>query len=87
MVMPGDNVAMDVELITPIAMEEKLRFAIREGGERLEPGLSRRSWSNRHLIPQRRKHSVPALLFLVRRAVSFAGAAKPKGAGERGPGQ
>ncbi|MGD8923990.1 MAG: elongation factor Tu, partial [Syntrophobacterales bacterium] len=32
MVMPGDNVAMDVELITPIAMEKELRFAIREGG-------------------------------------------------------
>src|SRR4029079_3758873 len=32
MVMPGDNVTMEVELITPIAMEEKLRFAIREGG-------------------------------------------------------
>ena len=31
MVMPGDNVAMDVELITPIAMEKGLRFAIREG--------------------------------------------------------
>jgi len=32
MVMPGDNVSFDVDLITPIAMEEKLRFAIREGG-------------------------------------------------------
>ncbi|MDE1571256.1 elongation factor Tu, partial [Aquabacter sp. P-9] len=32
MVMPGDNVSMDVALIVPIAMEEKLRFAIREGG-------------------------------------------------------
>ena len=32
MVMPGDNVSMEVELIVPIAMEEKLRFAIREGG-------------------------------------------------------
>ena len=31
MVMPGDSVTVDVELITPIAMEEKLRFAIREG--------------------------------------------------------
>ena len=31
--MPGDNATMDVELITPIAMEEKQRFAIREGGE------------------------------------------------------
>ncbi|RIX39623.1 MAG: elongation factor Tu, partial [Rhodocyclales bacterium GT-UBC] len=32
MVMPGDNIAMEVELITPIAMEKELRFAIREGG-------------------------------------------------------
>ena len=32
MVMPGDNVKLVVELIVPIAMEEKLRFAIREGG-------------------------------------------------------
>jgi elongation factor Tu len=32
MVMPGDNVQMVVELITPIAMEKELRFAIREGG-------------------------------------------------------
>lgn len=31
MVMPGDNVALTVELITPIAMEKELRFAIREG--------------------------------------------------------
>ena len=33
MVMPGDNIAMEVTLIVPIAMEEKLRFAIREGGK------------------------------------------------------
>ena len=32
MVMPGDNVSMEIELITPIAMEKGLRFAIREGG-------------------------------------------------------
>jgi elongation factor Tu len=32
MVMPGDNVEMDVEMITPIAMDKELRFAIREGG-------------------------------------------------------
>ena len=32
MVMPGDNIDMDIELITPIAIEEGLRFAIREGG-------------------------------------------------------
>jgi elongation factor Tu len=39
MVMPGDNVAMDVKLIVPIAMEEKLRFAIREGGHTVGAGV------------------------------------------------
>jgi elongation factor Tu len=39
MVMPGDNVTMDVELIQPIAMEEKLRFAIREGGRTVGAGV------------------------------------------------
>ncbi|MGL4495629.1 MAG: elongation factor Tu [Beijerinckiaceae bacterium] len=39
MVMPGDNIAMTVELITPIAMEEKLRFAIREGGRTVGAGV------------------------------------------------
>ncbi|MCD7891198.1 MAG: elongation factor Tu [Ruminococcus sp.] len=39
MCMPGDNVAMDVELITPIAIEEGLRFAIREGGRTIGSGV------------------------------------------------
>ena len=39
MVMPGDNVTMEVELIVPIAMEEKLRFAIREGGRTVGSGV------------------------------------------------
>jgi len=39
MVMPGDNVAFTVELIAPIAMEEKLRFAIREGGRTVGSGV------------------------------------------------
>ncbi|MEQ9588843.1 MAG: elongation factor Tu [Parvibaculaceae bacterium] len=39
MVMPGDNVAIEVELIAPIAMEEKLRFAIREGGRTVGSGV------------------------------------------------
>ena len=39
MVMPGDNVTMNVELIVPIAMEEKLRFAIREGGRTVGAGV------------------------------------------------
>ena len=38
MVMPGDNVEMEVKLITPIAMEEGLRFAIREGGRTVGAG-------------------------------------------------
>jgi elongation factor Tu len=39
MVMPGDNVTMDVKLIVPIAMEDKLRFAIREGGRTVGAGI------------------------------------------------
>jgi elongation factor Tu len=39
MVMPGDNIAMNVELIVPIAMEDKLRFAIREGGRTVGAGV------------------------------------------------
>ena len=39
MVMPGDNVSVEVELIVPIAMEEGLRFAIREGGRTVGAGV------------------------------------------------
>ncbi|MFO8191763.1 MAG: elongation factor Tu, partial [Bacillota bacterium] len=39
MVMPGDNVNMDIELITPIAIEEGVRFAIREGGRTVGAGV------------------------------------------------
>jgi elongation factor Tu len=39
MVMPGDNVNMEVELITPIAMDKELRFAIREGGRTVGAGV------------------------------------------------
>jgi elongation factor Tu len=38
MVMPGDNIAMTVELIAPIAMEKGVRFAIREGGRTVGAG-------------------------------------------------
>jgi elongation factor Tu len=38
MVMPGDNVQMEVELITPVAMDKGLRFAIREGGRTVGAG-------------------------------------------------
>ena len=46
MVMPGDNITMEVTLIVPIAMEEKLRFAIREGGRTVGAGVVARSSSN-----------------------------------------
>ncbi|MBN9358995.1 MAG: elongation factor Tu, partial [Herbaspirillum huttiense] len=39
MVMPGDNVSITVQLINPIAMEEGLRFAIREGGRTVGAGV------------------------------------------------
>jgi elongation factor Tu len=39
MVMPGDNVAVEVELIAPVAMEKGLRFAIREGGRTIGAGV------------------------------------------------
>ena len=39
MVMPGDNVEMEVELIMPVAMDEQLRFAIREGGRTVGSGV------------------------------------------------
>jgi len=39
MVMPGDNIAMEIELIAPIAMDEGLRFAIREGGRTVGAGV------------------------------------------------
>ena len=39
MCMPGDNVTVEVELQSPIAMEEKLRFAVREGGKTVGSGV------------------------------------------------
>jgi elongation factor Tu len=39
MVMPGDNVTLVVTLITPVAMEKELRFAIREGGKTVGAGV------------------------------------------------
>jgi elongation factor Tu len=39
MVMPGDNIRITADLITPIAMEEQLRFAIREGGRTVGAGM------------------------------------------------
>jgi elongation factor Tu len=39
MVMPGDNIEMSIELITPVAMDKELRFAIREGGRTVGSGV------------------------------------------------
>jgi elongation factor Tu len=39
MVMPGDNVELEVELIQPVAIEKELRFAIREGGRTVGAGV------------------------------------------------
>ncbi|MDQ6950972.1 MAG: elongation factor Tu, partial [Mariprofundales bacterium] len=39
MVMPGDNIAMEITLLTPIAMDKELRFAIREGGRTVGAGV------------------------------------------------
>jgi elongation factor Tu len=39
MVMPGDNIKMHVELIAPVALEEQMRFAIREGGRTVGAGV------------------------------------------------
>ncbi len=39
MVMPGDNITMNVSLIAPVALEEQMRFAIREGGKTVGAGI------------------------------------------------
>ena len=39
MVMPGDNVSLEIQLITPVAMAKELRFAIREGGRTVGAGV------------------------------------------------
>ena len=39
MVMPGDNVEMKIKLITPVALDEQLRFAVREGGRTVGSGV------------------------------------------------
>ena len=51
MVMPGDNVKMTVALIAPIAMEEKLRFAIREGGRTVGAGVVSKSSNSTNAAP------------------------------------
>ena len=39
MVMPGDNIEMNIRLITPVAIDEQLRFAVREGGRTVGSGV------------------------------------------------
>ena len=39
MVMPGDNIEMKIKLITPVALEDQLRFAVREGGRTVGSGV------------------------------------------------
>jgi hypothetical protein len=56
MVMPGDNIKMTVELIAPIAMEEGLRFAIREGGRTVGAGVVAKILEVR---PEQRSHGQP----------------------------
>jgi hypothetical protein len=51
MVMPGDNVSIEVELITPIAMEKTIRFAIREGGKTVGAGRVAIFWINNLPLP------------------------------------
>src|SRR5687768_114056 len=55
MVMPGDNIAMEVHLIVPIAMEEKLRFAIREGGRTVGAGVVASIIEYRPVAPSRKR--------------------------------
>ena len=55
MVMPGDNVSMTVSLITPIAMEKELRFAIREGGRTVGAGVITEIMRINRLGPRSRK--------------------------------
>ena len=51
MVMPGDNVSVEVELITPIAMEKTMRFAIREGGRTIGAGRVSEIRGLRQILP------------------------------------
>ena len=66
MVMPGDNVTMDVELIAPIAMEEKLRFAIREGGRTVGAGVVAKIIGIIEIDGEARRQSGRFLLFEAR---------------------
>ena len=58
MVMPGDNVQMEIELITPVAMEEGLRFAIREGGRTVGAGAVTKVISSRQDVSAMAKQRI-----------------------------
>ena len=60
MVMPGDNIKVDVELVSPIACEEGLRFAIREGGKTVGAGVVTKILAE--AVARRRKRRPPRLL-------------------------
>ena len=63
--MPGDNVTVDVELIVPIAMEEKLRFAIREGGRTVGAGIVARDQGIIDAASRSKERAVLGLPFFV----------------------
>jgi elongation factor Tu len=64
MVMPGDNAEMNVELIVPIAMEERLRFAIREGGRTVGAGIVAKDHRVGENARAEARHLAAALCFL-----------------------
>ena len=70
MVMPGDNIKMVVELINPIAMEEGLRFAIREGGRTVGAGVVAKILSNYDVLDRKRDRTIQASSSIGRAAVS-----------------
>ena len=55
MVMPGDNVQLEIELITPVAMDKGLRFAIREGGRTVGAGTVTRDFGIRLMAKKRKQ--------------------------------
>jgi elongation factor Tu len=57
MVMPGDNIKIDVELVSPIACEEGLRFAVREGGKTVGAGVVTKMLAD---VAQAKKEDKPA---------------------------
>src|SRR3546814_17522855 len=70
MVMPGDNVTMSVELIAPIAMDEGLRFAIREGGRTVGAGVVASIKKKRQSITHRPNSGTALNFWLARQMAS-----------------